>query len=280
MTESRARMWRYPAHTRGRRHLDPDQEEVFVPLSGTLTMLLGEPSERVDVEPGGVVVVHPGTPLQMRNESDEEILVFVYGAPTRARQRRVPRGRRDAVALRRARRAPRRNASSLGPASSGEFEIARSSTAGTPASSHARSTPKPSIASTSKPVPPPTFPEVAIGRTCASGSAARARSSRRRVGSGPLDARQRRARGRSGRSRRPRSRGRARAARASASPRCPTWTTTPGLRSSSARAVRERSLDRADPAAEGLEPVEERELALGGGDDEHRRTLVRERIAA
>ena len=83
LTESRARMWRYPAHTRGRRHLDPDQEEVFVPLRGTLTMLLGEPGERVDVEPGGVVVVHPGTPLQMRNESDEEILVFVYGAPTR-----------------------------------------------------------------------------------------------------------------------------------------------------------------------------------------------------
>ena len=82
MTESRARVWRYPAHTRGRRHLDPDQEEVFVPLKGTLTMLLGEPYERVDVEPGGVVVVHQGTPLQMRNETDEEILVFVYGAPT------------------------------------------------------------------------------------------------------------------------------------------------------------------------------------------------------
>ena len=81
MTESRARMWRYPAHTRGRRHLDPDQEEVFVPLQGTLTMLLGEPWERVDVEPGGVVVVHQGTPLQMRNETDEEVVAFVYGAP-------------------------------------------------------------------------------------------------------------------------------------------------------------------------------------------------------
>jgi mannose-6-phosphate isomerase-like protein (cupin superfamily) len=83
MTESRARLWRYAARTRGRRHLDPDQEEVFVPLRGTLTMLLGEPWERVDVEPGGIVVVHPGTPLQMRNETDDEILVFVYGAPTR-----------------------------------------------------------------------------------------------------------------------------------------------------------------------------------------------------
>jgi mannose-6-phosphate isomerase-like protein (cupin superfamily) len=81
MTESRARMWRYPARTRGRRHLDRDQEEVFVPISGTLTMLLGEPPERVDVEPGGVVVVHIGTPMQARNESDAEITFFAYGAP-------------------------------------------------------------------------------------------------------------------------------------------------------------------------------------------------------
>ena len=81
MTESRARMWRYPAHTRGRRHLDPDQEEVFVPLRGTLTMLLGEPPERVDVEPGGAIVVHRSTPMQARNETGEEILFFAYGAP-------------------------------------------------------------------------------------------------------------------------------------------------------------------------------------------------------
>lgn len=82
MTDSRARMWRYPAHVRGKRHLDPDQEEVFVPITGTLTMLLGEPPERVDVKPGGVVVVHQHTPMQARNETDEEILFFAYGAPT------------------------------------------------------------------------------------------------------------------------------------------------------------------------------------------------------
>ena len=81
LEESRARMWRYPAHTRGRRHLDPDQEEVFVPLRGTLTMLLGEPPQRVDVEPGGLVAVHPGTAMQARNETDEEILFFAYGSP-------------------------------------------------------------------------------------------------------------------------------------------------------------------------------------------------------
>jgi mannose-6-phosphate isomerase-like protein (cupin superfamily) len=81
LTQSRAQMWRYPPHTRGRRHIEPDQEEVFVPLRGTLTVLVDEPPERVDVEPGAVVTVHPGTPLQLRNETDEEILLFAYGAP-------------------------------------------------------------------------------------------------------------------------------------------------------------------------------------------------------
>jgi quercetin dioxygenase-like cupin family protein len=81
LKDSRARMWRYPAHTRGRRHSDPDQEEVFVPIRGTLTMLVEDPPQRVDVEPGGVIVIHQGTPMQARNETDEDIVFFAYGAP-------------------------------------------------------------------------------------------------------------------------------------------------------------------------------------------------------
>src|SRR4051812_31200952 len=81
LKDSRARMWRYPAHSRGRRHKDPDQEEVFVPIRGTLTVLLEDPPQRVDVEPGGVIAVHQGTPMQLRNETDEEILFFAFGAP-------------------------------------------------------------------------------------------------------------------------------------------------------------------------------------------------------
>ena len=81
LTQSRARLWRYPPRTRGLRHLDPDQEEVFVPIRGTLTMLLDDPPRRVDVSPGELVAVHPGTPLQSRNETDEEILFLAYGAP-------------------------------------------------------------------------------------------------------------------------------------------------------------------------------------------------------
>jgi mannose-6-phosphate isomerase-like protein (cupin superfamily) len=81
LKQSRARVWRYPPHSTGRRHQDHAQEEVFVVVSGTLTMLLGEPPERVDLGPGGVVAVDAMTPLQMRNEADDELVCFVYGAP-------------------------------------------------------------------------------------------------------------------------------------------------------------------------------------------------------
>jgi mannose-6-phosphate isomerase-like protein (cupin superfamily) len=81
LTESRAQMWRYPPGARGRRHLERDQEEVFVPLRGMLTVLVGEPPQRVDVGPGGVIAVHANTPLQVRNETDDEVLFFAYGAP-------------------------------------------------------------------------------------------------------------------------------------------------------------------------------------------------------
>jgi mannose-6-phosphate isomerase-like protein (cupin superfamily) len=81
LRQSRARLWRYPPGTRGRRHADRAQEEVFVVMAGTLTMHLGEPPEQVELPPGSVVAVEPGTPLQIRNDGNEEVVVFAYGAP-------------------------------------------------------------------------------------------------------------------------------------------------------------------------------------------------------
>ena len=81
LEQSRARLWRYPPHSTGRRHRDHVQEEVFVVVSGTLTALLGEEPERADLGPGGVVRVEPMTALQLRNESGEELVFFAYGAP-------------------------------------------------------------------------------------------------------------------------------------------------------------------------------------------------------
>jgi mannose-6-phosphate isomerase-like protein (cupin superfamily) len=81
LAESRANVWRYPPGSQGRRHADHGQEEVFVVLSGTLTVDLGEPPERHEVPRGGLVVVERGTILQLRNAGEEELVLFIYGAP-------------------------------------------------------------------------------------------------------------------------------------------------------------------------------------------------------
>jgi mannose-6-phosphate isomerase-like protein (cupin superfamily) len=81
LAESRANVWRYPPGARGRRHRDLGQEEVFVVLDGTLTVDLGEPSERHEVPRGGVLVVERGTIVQLRNAGSEELRLFIYGAP-------------------------------------------------------------------------------------------------------------------------------------------------------------------------------------------------------
>jgi mannose-6-phosphate isomerase-like protein (cupin superfamily) len=81
LTQSRANLWRYPPGAAGRRHADQVQEEVFVVLDGTLTVDLGEPPERHQLEKGSVLAVEPGTILQLRNTGEDELTLFIYGAP-------------------------------------------------------------------------------------------------------------------------------------------------------------------------------------------------------
>jgi quercetin dioxygenase-like cupin family protein len=78
---TRANMWRYEPGAKGRRHKDMLQEETFVVVRGTLTMYLGDPPERQEVGQGGLIHVESGTPLQVVNERDEELLLYIYGAP-------------------------------------------------------------------------------------------------------------------------------------------------------------------------------------------------------
>ena len=77
----RANIWRYEPGAVGRRHRHPVQEETFVVLAGTLSIYLGEPPERHDVEPGGVARVDPGTPLQSANHGTSDLLVYAHGWP-------------------------------------------------------------------------------------------------------------------------------------------------------------------------------------------------------
>jgi mannose-6-phosphate isomerase-like protein (cupin superfamily) len=81
MTRSRANLWRYPPGARGKRHADKAQEEVFVVMEGALTVDLGEPPERHVLARGSVLVVQPGTILQLRNAGTEDLVLFIYGAP-------------------------------------------------------------------------------------------------------------------------------------------------------------------------------------------------------
>jgi quercetin dioxygenase-like cupin family protein len=81
LEHSRGSLWRYEPGAKGRRHRERTQEETFVVVRGTLTMYLGEPPERHELGQGGIVHVDAGTPLQSVNETSDELLVFVYGAP-------------------------------------------------------------------------------------------------------------------------------------------------------------------------------------------------------
>jgi len=83
MTQSRANLFRYPPGAIGRRHSDPIQEEVFVVLAGTLTIHMGEGDapEKHELAAGSVLVVQSGTALQLSNRGDEELRLFIVGAP-------------------------------------------------------------------------------------------------------------------------------------------------------------------------------------------------------
>jgi quercetin dioxygenase-like cupin family protein len=78
---TRANVWRYEPGAKGKRHRHPVQEETFVVISGTLSMYVGDPPERHDVPPGGIIHVTPRTPLQSVNHGDAELIVYAYGTP-------------------------------------------------------------------------------------------------------------------------------------------------------------------------------------------------------
>ena len=66
----------YPNHNHDAEAFDPNQEEVYIPLSGSATMITGE--ERLDLEPGVMVRVGPSQFRQIL-PGDEGIRVLVLG---------------------------------------------------------------------------------------------------------------------------------------------------------------------------------------------------------
>jgi quercetin dioxygenase-like cupin family protein len=87
--QSRANIWRYEPGARGRRHRHATHEETFVVLVGTLSMYLGDDSERHDMGPGGLIHVEAGTALQAANHGEADLFVYVYGAPPETEDEQV-----------------------------------------------------------------------------------------------------------------------------------------------------------------------------------------------
>lgn len=81
LTQMRANVWRMPPGTRGRRHRETVQEELFVVLEGTATLRLGEPPEAVALSRGSLAIVEPGTAVQLLNDGVESATVLIVGAP-------------------------------------------------------------------------------------------------------------------------------------------------------------------------------------------------------
>jgi len=81
LRHTRANFIRHAAGAIGPRHIERVQDETFVPVRGTLTMYIGDPPVRHVVPVGAIAHVEAGTAQQMANETDDELLVFVYGAP-------------------------------------------------------------------------------------------------------------------------------------------------------------------------------------------------------
>jgi quercetin dioxygenase-like cupin family protein len=78
---TRGNVWRYEPGAKGRRHRHTSQEETFVVLAGTLSMYGGDPPERHDVAPGGLIHIQPGTAIQAANHGSEDLVVYAYGFP-------------------------------------------------------------------------------------------------------------------------------------------------------------------------------------------------------
>jgi uncharacterized cupin superfamily protein len=79
-----ARLWRLKpgqASTK-HRHLDPDQEELYVVVEGTGRMRVGE--ELLTLEPLSSVLVTADELRQVFNDSDADALWFVASAPREA----------------------------------------------------------------------------------------------------------------------------------------------------------------------------------------------------
>ena len=81
LARSRANVWRMPPSSQGRRHRETTQEEIFVALEGTATLLVGEPAVAIELPRGSLAIVKPQTPVQLANSGEQDAVVLIVGSP-------------------------------------------------------------------------------------------------------------------------------------------------------------------------------------------------------
>lgn len=81
MENMRARLWYFQPGDKVTYHYHEEQEELFYVVEGTGHMLVGENKELVEIPEGGMIKPGIETPRQLRNESDDEVVWLIVGAP-------------------------------------------------------------------------------------------------------------------------------------------------------------------------------------------------------
>lgn len=74
-----ARLWKLPPKSANTLHKHPQQEEFYFVLEGTGRMRIGE--ETITVPKHGAALVGPKLLRQVFNDTDEEVLWLIVGAP-------------------------------------------------------------------------------------------------------------------------------------------------------------------------------------------------------
>lgn len=74
-----ARFWKYPPKSAGTLHKHPKQEEFYFVVEGTGRMRIGE--ETITVPKYGGVLIAPKLLRQVFNDTEEDVLWLIVGAP-------------------------------------------------------------------------------------------------------------------------------------------------------------------------------------------------------
>ena len=81
LDEVRPRLWKVEPGEKLSYHYHNEQEELFYVVSGTGQMLIGEDKELVEIPEGGFIKPGVRTPRSLRNDTDEEVIWLIVGAP-------------------------------------------------------------------------------------------------------------------------------------------------------------------------------------------------------